>query len=72
MFAEYPKALYKDGIGGQFEQLPCVVANDSKEEAEKNAEGWFEIGKAPALVEAADSEEPAKRKPGRPRKTEAE
>ena len=62
MFIEYPKALYKDGIGSIFEELPYVVVNDADEEAAQNAEGWYEIGKAP---------EPAKRR-GRPPKVEAE
>lgn len=48
---EYPKALYHGGIGAQFEQLPCVVVNSAEDEAAKNAEGWFEIGKAPAIEE---------------------
>ncbi len=52
MFIEYPKALYKDGIGSSLEELPCVVVASREEEDAKNAEGWFEIGTAPAQSES--------------------
>lgn len=64
MFIEYPKALYKDGVGSSYEELPHVVVNSLEEEQQQNACGWFEIGKAP-------EDKPAKRKYTR-RTTEAE
>lgn len=66
---EYPKALYQGGIGSQFEELPYVVVKDAAEEKAQNAQGWFEIGKAPA-VPAEPAEEAPKRGPGRPKKAE--
>ena len=71
MFIEYPKALYKDGVGSIFEELPYVVVNSADEEKRQNAQGWFEIGKAQAAESEEDQSESAKRR-GRPRKTEAE
>lgn len=53
---EYPKALYKDGIGTRFEELPCVVVNSPEEEAEQNAAGWFQIGAAPVVAQSDDVE----------------
>lgn len=70
MFIEYPKALYKDGIGSSFEELPYVVVNNGSEESAKNAEGWFEIGKGPSTPFQAEKKEPEKRR-GRPPKVEA-
>lgn len=72
MFIEYPKALYKDGVGSLYDDLPYVVVNSLEEEQEQNAQGWFEIGKASPVVQADESEDkPAKRKYTR-RTTEAE
>lgn len=56
---EYPKALYKDGVGAQFEQLTCVTVGSREEEEAQNAQGWYQIGEAP-VVEAA---EPAQETP---------
>lgn len=54
---EYPKALYKDGVGAQFEQLPCVTVNSREEEAAKNAEGWYQIGAAPVVETTEPAQE---------------
>lgn len=71
---EYPKALYMGGVADSYVETPYVVVNNAEEEAAKNAEGWFQIGKAPVAepvaeaTEEAPAEAPKRR--GRPPKAE--
>lgn len=61
-FSEYPKCLY---MGGK-DDAEYVVVMDADQEAEKREVGFAVIG------ESVETEDEPKRKPGRPRKTEAE
>lgn len=71
---EYPKALYMGGVADSYVETPYVVVNSAEEEAAKNAEGWFQIGKAPVaepVSEApAEATEEAPKRRGRPPKAE--
>lgn len=62
-YIEYPKALY---MGGDPEAQSAVVKDKDEEDA-KRAEGFAVVGEQAA---EEDSEQPAKRGPGRPRKAQ--
>lgn len=74
MFIEYPKALYMGGVADSYVETPYVVVNSAEEEAAKNAEGWFQIGKAPVAEPVAEApaevQEEAPKRRGRPPKAE--
>lgn len=63
MFVEYPKALYRGGLADSYVETEYRTVLSADEEAAANAEGWYEIGKAPQ-----EPSEPVKRGPGRPKK----
>jgi hypothetical protein len=62
---EYPKSLYKVGKWDGVSAPDCVTVEDAEQEQAQAENGYFPIG-------TVFSDEPEKRKPGRPRKTEAE
>ena len=60
---EFPKALYKDGKWDGVSEPDCIDVHSQEEQDKQAGNGYFPFG---SVVE------PEKKKPGRPRKTEAE
>jgi hypothetical protein len=61
---EFPKSLYRGGEWDGVSEPDCVVVANADEQTAQAANGYLPFGTAP-------DGEPAKRKPGRPRKEAA-
>lgn len=62
---EYPKALYKDGKWDGVSEPDCMTVENAEQEQAQAEHGYLPFG-------TVADEATEKRKPGRPRKTEAE